>query len=970
MTTLTDRATETSIRIAREIRKLPGIKSVKTAGFSVPKYSEQLYPIALPGQLPANLSNNIGTFEEQVSEGMPHEAYFSVTVRPENALQAVHTIQKKAKSVLAYTNVAGTGVELFFIRTDADPKQVKFSDWDGRHFQEGTRHGKDGAKRYRVRKGLNGRNNGAFMSRQTGESWIHTDESGIEWECASWPLPGNQGKLTIVKVPEPYDANDNDGLVTESAAIRLAAACSAEYSRKTDFVQMLLLGKTGVNKCAAEILRGEPKNGQVKLLQSVPEADIFIGEAGANRNVWLDQSSLGRITLWNRKNWEPYWVTADALQTYLRWRAAFQIEAVLGVGSAMLRAQLRQDQLDAMTTPMEQLQEEALEEWEYKNENSLRSEHAALAWQLVNEAEFKIGTIARTVNGSPFAWNEAIDFRHARVARIVQSMVNENRAGFRNDATGMPAWVIPGQYMMLMHHDFAGVKKPQFGWARIIQRPMSKGYYGYDIDAEDFASNNWSQGSDTSDFDDKSSLTPAVDTESNEVHHVILRRPSSPYGGNIRHAYRGEVRDWHKQTGIPVLPLRPDWKERLAEAERYISLPMGISTGPARTPQPATNDLEAELVANIWAAQQVKEVGLASLIIGVIALSELSDGESKFITSDLIDNSVNQLYNGEYVTAELMDRLLDLIKKGKPMFMPALAKIRGLVVEAYSQKYGHKPVIIRGHFPDHEKVWKHLANEARAINRMSRTLAMRANGIPNHLTEPLDPELYRIAISVVRNVAQYWRQWGSRVGEIRQSERDYSEKETEIAHRSEETNAMIAERVEQGLEEARETYWYIPGNFARALLQTQLTENRRWQKEKKPYKLMSLLDEEELTAFFDPTWYGKADPTWVTRITVKSGCDLKPGDVCTVTKAGTANWAVVKKGEDKTQALLESEGYGIAGLESEFLGFVPIPEDAPAEFHSQFQIAVFRNDLGEIVDTTRQMLKEQEGRIQSFHALK
>ena len=97
------------------------------------------------------------------------------------------------------------------------------------------------------------------MSRQTGESWIHTDESGIEWECASWPLPGNQGTLTIVKVPEPYDANDNDGLVTESAAIRLAAACNAKYSRKTDFVQMLLLGKTGMNKCAAEILRGEPK---------------------------------------------------------------------------------------------------------------------------------------------------------------------------------------------------------------------------------------------------------------------------------------------------------------------------------------------------------------------------------------------------------------------------------------------------------------------------------------------------------------------------------------------------------------------------------------------------------------------------------------------------------------------------------------------------------------------------------------
>ena len=131
MTTLTDRATEMSIRIAREIRKLPGIKSVKAAGYYVPKYSEQLYPIAVPGQLPANLSNNIGTYEEQVSEGMPHEAYFSVTVHPENALQAVDTIKKKAKSVLAYTNVAGTGVELFFIRTDADPET-------GEIFQLGT----------------------------------------------------------------------------------------------------------------------------------------------------------------------------------------------------------------------------------------------------------------------------------------------------------------------------------------------------------------------------------------------------------------------------------------------------------------------------------------------------------------------------------------------------------------------------------------------------------------------------------------------------------------------------------------------------------------------------------------------------------------------------------------------------------------------------------------------------------------
>ena len=41
-----------SVRIARKINQLKGVKSVKTAGMHVPKYSNELYPIAMTGQYP------------------------------------------------------------------------------------------------------------------------------------------------------------------------------------------------------------------------------------------------------------------------------------------------------------------------------------------------------------------------------------------------------------------------------------------------------------------------------------------------------------------------------------------------------------------------------------------------------------------------------------------------------------------------------------------------------------------------------------------------------------------------------------------------------------------------------------------------------------------------------------------------------------------------------------------------------
>ena len=762
--------TKTAVRIARRIRKLPGVRSVKTAGLYVPKYSDDLYPLAEPERLTRNISNNIATFEEQILEGMQHTAYFSITVDPEFALEVRQTVCEKANCVLAYTNVSGNGVEMFFIQTTEDPELVKFSTWDGRVFQEGASHGKDGAKRYRVRKSVNGRNNGSFLSRQTGETWTHVDEQGKEWECANWPLPNGQGDLVVVLVPEPHNANDNDGLILQNAAIKLAAACNARLNARTDFVQMLLLGNTGVYKCAAEILRGEPQAGQAKLLEAVPQADIFVGEAGANQKVTLAKSSLGRITLWQHKSWESMFVGADALQTYLRSRSYFEIDTMLGAGSAILAATVRQDQLDAITTPMQELQEEAEENADYKAMNpGFKSEEQVMAWRTSDEAEMNIGNIARKVGQSPFAWSGAIDFRHQRVPRMLQSMVKENATGYKyNDRSrGMPGWIIPGQYMMLMNADFAGVKEPRRGWIKLVRRQHGNGLYGYSIHPQDFDDPEWEQRSDTSDFDDKSSITPALDTETNLTYAVILRRPSSPFGGNIRRTAKADLKSWNQNTGIPVLPLRLDWKEQEARANSYLKLPMGISTGPSRIPQEATNDLEAELAANIWQATQASEVGKASLIIGAIALSELSDGNSKFITSELIDNSINQLYNGEFVTSELMDRLITLIHDGKPIFQPAISKIRRDVIKEYEAKYGHKPVFLHAKFPDHEKVWKHLVAQEELITRWGRTLAARSNGISTHMTEEMDPVIYRVAVSLASEVAMLWSNWGRKINEIR-----------------------------------------------------------------------------------------------------------------------------------------------------------------------------------------------------------
>ena len=141
---------------------------------------------------------------------------------------------------------------------------------------------------------------------------------------------------------------------------------------------------------------------------------------------------------------------------------------------------------------------------------------------------------------------------------------------------------------------------------------------------------------------------------------------------------------------------------------------------------------------------------------------------------------------------------------------------------------------------------------------------------------------------------------------------------------------MIAERVQRGLEEARETYWYLPGNFARTLLQTQLTENRRWQKEKKPYKLMKPSGRRGTHSLLRPHLVRQGRPHLGNphhhqrRLRTPTGRRLhRPG------KPALPTGPLSKRARTKSKPYLESEGYGIAELESEFLGFVPIPEDAP-----------------------------------------
>ena len=240
---------------------------------------------------------------------------------------------------------------------------------------------------------------------------------------------------------------------------------------------------------------------------------------------------------------------------------------------------------------------------------------------------------------------------------------------------------------------------------------------------------------------------------------------------------------------------------------------------------------------------------------------------------------------------------------------------------------------------------------------MSRTLALRANGIANHMVEPVDPKVHRIAVAVVRQVAEKWRQWGAKAGEIRKSDREYSEKGSRdrptVRSRQRSHRAASGGRTGAGAGNrpvpARKLRPGPCGNptggsqtvaEGQKALQPHGTARRgRTQRFLRSYVVRTCG-----TPLGNPHRSTRYDRAEVRR---RVHC-----------KASWLQVALV--GEDgETAAILEAEGYGMSGLTSRFVGFVPTLDDGPTGFFTKQPIAVFEHDRYELIEKTREMLDQQ-----------
>lgn len=881
----------------------------------------------------------------QVEEGAAHRGWVQLTTAPDDFEAAVKAAEL-AGLTLVDVNVAGAGIEGFLIRGAS--AQHHFGRYTGRRFPAGGSHGKHANKRERVLK-LVGLGTGQGGTAYRGQATTATENG---YTVHTIELPQSES-LRAVEVPCPWNANDNDALITQGGLDKMARLLDLTVSDEHHVAQLVIKGPTGALKFAGQILRGEATGATADLLAAAPEADLYLGAAGVDRKSQTTGFIEIRAELW-REETQSGLVPYDGLQQARTVFGYLEPDTVARYSEAIINVLVRQDQLAAMG--QKRLPRHEPDETPLDYQIRCLLEQAHWAWQA--SKAHTVGAVAWEANGSPFAWPDRQD-RSRRVARKIAAMVKKNRRGKKG---GMPSGLLPGFWVKFMSPHFVGdvhdpVTEPPRGWLQLVWRRHNQPG-GFVINRRDFATQWFYRLYDGSDGDDKFTATLVVDAALNP-YILLLRRPGSPFNGALWRITKDQAREYQTRTGIPAMPLRATWAEWQAQCLRYAELPESISRGPEREPEPPTNDLAQAIPACIWQAKQVPLTGKTSMLISAIYNSRLADnGEAVFAASDLIDNSVEGYCDGNYIYQGFCDFLLQQIEQGQSFWPPAVAVIHQDLAAKYQERHGKWPNFRFHSDREFDRAWRNLVAFSDRLQHTAQSLAARQNGPYQYLIVNFPAPVTAAARKTVKQAASVWQHWGTRQESIRQTPYEFRS-----ARKSQATGAALAalERsVLAGYEIAGQTPGYGPGMFAAALWQAQLTEPRAWQTGKQRYELMPYLPKEELIGFFQrPELSEGADPTWIARIYGPPDC-VQPWDEVTVHRVGGAYY-LFKDANEAALARLGSEAYGLVGLTAEFVGYVPASERLP----DSGRVAVFRNSGNELYQQTATLLAEARRDLES-----
>ena len=819
---------------------------------------------------------------------------------------------------------------------------------------------KDNGKRNGVMSPLNSPYQGAFVSKgpATLERVVLPD--GTDAQRLLITLHNGE-TIQALAIPDSPDATDGDMLISADAVHKLAAASDIVLTPAdllaADAVQILALARPAGIKAMGQ------HGGRIPWPERFEGFDLVVGQPGLLTKTQREITA-GKVTLLMEPDDILGYIAADGLESVVNcWLSFARPQDLARYERLVLIKDIWKRQLKAISM------EDTRSDWHPPSERDQDQLLQKLIWRQESEAKRSLGRLARELTGSVFAHPEAFGADPGAPLRLVRSSIEKGQSrpmpsqdrGRHTNAQrpkGLPYAVIPGFPLKRAYHEFAGVPEPDFGSATILWRPSGTPY-AFVLSPDQYADEDQKHRSNGADGDDH--WTAAMGIRDGDPYIVLVRPPNSPDNGD---AYRVSSRDHERWLKVaPAIPLKPDWHVIPNPSTVQSKLDMG----PQLTPPAPTSDLQVKLPVARFAVHQSRQIGRFANRVQALFTAGYPIEELNFNGSALPDNVWLQDHDSEYPVQQLGEMCAQWDSQGNPWFEPTATRVAHDIAEIMaSANPPQTPKFNVGKYPDYEFLWNELLDVEDILDLIDATARYRCNGYTEKLVDRTNEDISLLAAKTVARVRALWKSDFRTQRSIR-----YRKGLTQRLRQRlmDEAKAKTLDAIRNTVQTAYEQSLDVRdrrGDFAVALNQASILFTYRWERPddpnyrvpgsqrwlpKRPYSLLHYLPEPEQEALYTEAGT-PLEPTWIARLTfLDNGPKPEPGRYYTAQRQIGDKWALVPEEGGETVAILNSEGYGLAGMTSELIGVIPRQHIASRmpDFCVPDTLAVFRQDHTQVL---------------------
>ena len=429
-------------------------------------------------------------------------------------------------------------------------------------------------------------------------------------------------------------------------------------------------------------------------------------------------------------------------------------------------------------------------------------------------------------------------------------------AAKRKNSWPLPGIMADGDFLLIKHPYYAGVRPPAKGYIRIVWHPTREDDpTGFCMSAYDYV--NDSVKHDTHDCDDHFYLS--YRTDGTQDYALVLRAPLSIGGGALLKLNKQDAKRL-RAMGRFFYPLVED--TRYPDLHDTIDgeplFPDVLKAEPIEELPRWTTDEDLALVSMYELSQFRGAIGPITDRLALLDKSGAWDPKmaKMCLSTEAIDPAANASKN-PYVIIPMLERIVhSLVLKGTPVcecMWPRLQK----GIEALHEESGSPGGQLKPKFrcPPHHKVLKQAMTDSVELleHRLNRR-ALLANGPSYWLTRQYDPALVTLALGAYTRQTALWKLHHQRVAATRKDESlepAQKRKHQEASLRKTMKEAAKAVAAKQAL--AKDTIEdYLDGDFMGCWWKLLSTASKRFTRQMAPVKVYSFLDlpEEEFEAFY------------------------------------------------------------------------------------------------------------------------